>query len=360
MTKKRIFYTCRNVTGSFSAGLVVNLKYLEHNASSVDFLTNLKTTKGKEHIEAITGMKIDRQLNLFSDFYLNKAVNMKDWKEVYDSIDVSSLKDYDSLHIVGGLHFPQSGMTRHEKRANVFPNDRGQLKFKQTGLHIVNVMAIHKAHVMYDIPLHEFSYDCDELSSGLFQVPQNPKNYYNYHIYDMPQYNMTRLDCLQYYLMNKPLNTQLFEFEDSSDLFDLTFGYTVFDYGNRPNYCNYVDSMAEKFNSVNIFIKNSITGEDTSIDRFKYLDLVAKSKYTLILPSYDNDCFSLYRFVESVHLGCLPLIHTDCNISGVESTFNMNLSELVTDIPFTEKRRLDLIEYLRSKLIRVEKGFKGE
>lgn len=359
MAKKRLFYTCRNVTGNFSAGLVVNLKYLEYDSERVDFLTNLKTTKGKEHIESITGMKIANQINLFGDFYHNEAVNMKDWKEVYDALDVSGLKEYDSLHIVGGLHFPQSNMTRHEKRASIFPNDRGQLKFKQTGAHIVNVMAIHKAHVQYDIPLHEFSYDCDELCTGLFQVHQNKKNYHIYHIYDMPQYDMSRLDCLQYYLMNKPGSDSLFEFQDSNntDEHDLTFGYTVFDYGNRPSYCDYVNTMASKFKRVNLFVKNAITGEDTSIDRFSYLDLISKSKYTLILPSYDNSCFSLYRFIESIHHDCLPLIHPDCSIDQVENSFNVSLSDLKRTEPLSEDQRIEKLKYLKDKLMVIEKGF---
>lgn len=356
MAKKRLFYTCRNVTGSFSAGLVVNLKMLESDSSQIDFLTNLKTTKGKDHIESITGMKIANQVNLFGDFYHNDAMNMADWKEVYDSLDVSPLQIYDSLHIVGGLHFPQSNMTRHEKRASIFPNDRGQLKFKQTGAHIVNVMAIHKAHVQYNIPLHEFSYDCDELCTGLFQVPQNSANYHLYHIYDMPQYQMERLDCLQYYLKNKPVSSDHL-FEDDSESHDLTFGYTIFDYGNRPSFVEYVNTMASKFDKVNLFVKNAITGEDTSIDRFSYLDLISKSKYTLILPSYDNSCFSLYRFIESIHHDCLPLIHPDCSIEQVEQSFNVNLSDLKRTEPLQEEQRVEKLKYLKDKLLVIEKEF---
>lgn len=45
-----------------------------------------------------------------------------------------------------------------------------------------------------------------------------------------------------------------------------------------------------------------------------YLELIKYSKFTLIVPSYDVDCFSLRRFCESLVLGCIPLIYEKCNL----------------------------------------------
>lgn len=44
-----------------------------------------------------------------------------------------------------------------------------------------------------------------------------------------------------------------------------------------------------------------------------YMELIKRSKFTLIIPSYDVNCFSLRRFFESVTNGCVPLILSDCN-----------------------------------------------
>lgn len=348
---KRLIYTCRNITGAFSGGLLCNLKMLD--GSTIDLLTSNKTDQCKIHIEDSVGININQRLNLYGDYYLNTAKYLKDWNEVYNSLDVSPLQIYDAFHIFGGLHFPQSNITRFSKRANIFPADKGQLKFKQTGLHIINVLAIHKAHVLYDIPLHEFSYDSDELCSGLFQVNQNPSKYHLYHIYDMPHYNMYRLDSLQYYLLRKNLIP-------TDKIYDLTFGYTVFQYGNRPTYIDYVDKITCRFDNVNLYVKNAISGHDTSIPRDVYLNKISESRYTLIIPSYDNSCFSLYRFIESIHLDCLPLIHQDCNIDDVQRSFDVDLSILKTAIPFSEDNRLKLLEYFKSKFLVFEKNFIGE
>lgn len=348
---KRLFYTCRNVTGMFSKGLICNLQILEKNTTSLDFLTITSTNKSTKYIEEYTGLRINKTLNLYVDFYLTHAINMSSWQEVYDSLDVSALKDYDSLHIVGGLHFPQSNITRFSKRAGIFPADRGQLKFQQTAKHIINIMAIHKAHVLYNIPLHEFAYDSDEMSSNLFNVKQNPDNYHLYHIYDMPRYSMSRIDSLQYYLSHKVNDVDTKEH-------DLTFGYTIFSYGDRESYVEYVNYMISKFKNVNLYVKNAITKEDNSIDRDEYLSQISRSKYTLIIPSYDNTCFSLYRFIEAIHNDCLPIIHPRCAIDEVESSFNVDLKQLMITDAVSDDRRLELLTYLKSKFLVVEHGFK--
>jgi hypothetical protein len=164
---------------------------------------------------------------------------------------------------------------------------------------------------------------------------------------------MYRLDSLQYYLLRKNLIP-------TDKIYDLTFGYTVFQYGNRPTYIDYVDKITCRFDNVNLYVKNAISGHDTSIPRDVYLNKISESRYTLIIPSYDNSCFSLYRFIESIHLDCLPLIHQDCNIDDVQRSFDVDLSILKTAIPFSEDNRLKLLEYFKSKFLVFEKNFIGE
>lgn len=43
-----------------------------------------------------------------------------------------------------------------------------------------------------------------------------------------------------------------------------------------------------------------------------YMKIIAQSKLTLIVPSYDNRCFSLRRMYEALSVGCLPLILDTC------------------------------------------------
>lgn len=349
---KILFYTCRNVTGKFSKGLVCNFKILEKENKTIDFLMSTKTQKCKKYIESVANITINSAINLFGDYYLSDAVQMKSWKEVYDALDVSELKNYDSFYIMGGIHFPQSNLNRFSKRTRHFPNDRGQLKFIQNGKHIINVFALHKAHVLYDIPLHEFAYDSDEMSSNLFQVEQNLDNYHLYHIYDLPIYDMRRLDSLQYFLQEE---NQLYE--SNEKIYDFTFGYTVFSYGNRVHYSKDVYEIASKFGKVNLYTKNNVTNTDTSIDRDSYLYKLSQSKYTMILPAYDEKCFSLYRFIEALHNDCLPIIHRNCFTDDIDKSYNVDMSLLKTIYPFSESKRLELLEYFKNKFLVFEKGF---
>lgn len=347
-----VLYTARNITGAFSSGLICNMRLIETKHKDITLLTNRKTEQGKSFIEKTSGLHINNYVNYYDDFYMNTARHMKSWIDVYHSLDVSMFEKYDEIYIMGGLHFPQSDISRFSKRASTFPNDRGQMKFIQTGSHIVNALALHKAHVLLDKPLHEFVYDTDELSVNTFNLRQNPSKYNSYHIYDYPKYNLQRLDSLQYFFSKQSKSVI-----EEDKVFDFTFGYTVYKNGNRPSYVTFVNDISKRFDKVNMFVKNVITGENNVVDRDTYLNLISKSKFTLILPSYDNECFSLYRFIESIYNDCLPLIHPECNISDVEKSFDVDLKSLYSNNVIDENRRIELLNYMKDKFLIVDRGF---
>jgi hypothetical protein len=45
----------------------------------------------------------------------------------------------------------------------------------------------------------------------------------------------------------------------------------------------------------------------------EYMKFVKQAKFTLVIPSYDVNCFSLRRFFEALTNGCIPLILDTCN-----------------------------------------------
>lgn len=51
-----------------------------------------------------------------------------------------------------------------------------------------------------------------------------------------------------------------------------------------------------------------------------YLELLKSSRFTLIIPSYDSNCFSMRRFAEAISVGCVPLIHEDCKLYMFDET----------------------------------------
>jgi ABC-type xylose transport system substrate-binding protein len=164
---------------------------------------------------------------------------------------------------------------------------------------------------------------------------------------------MKRLDSLQYYLSKQNKN---FIEEQVEKEYDITFGMTDIQ-KFREKYFDDAKNVLSKFEKVNFYLLNKVTGEDTFIDRDQYLKKIAQSKYTIILPAYDSTCFSIFRLLESLQNDCLPLIHEDCYIKDVNKSYNTDLSELITDKPFSENDRIELLNKFKKVFLTVERKF---
>lgn len=351
-----IFYTTRSVGGREGKNIIHHMSVLQSQNDSVDLLTSAKTTAGQRMIEENAHMSINSQQNLYSDFYEQEAKLMGDWRTVYDNIDVTSLKSYSNLYLIGGLDLWRSNLTRTGKRSGIFPHDSGQLKFESVGIHCCNILALLKAHREYGIPLHELAFDPNEMAIGLFNPSVSTgDNYTLYHGYNIPSYEISRLDSLQYYFANLPVS--LFD-EESDKKYDFTFGYSMMPKSGREHYSDYITLVSQQFKSSNLYVKNSLTGEDTTLERDAYLSKIKQSRFTFMLPSYDNHCFSVYRFVEAIHNDCLPLIHPDCNLTDIMATFDIDLAPLVVTTAPSESNRVELLETLKDKVLPFKVGFK--
>lgn len=73
-------------------------------------------------------------------------------------------------------------------------------------------------------------------------------------------------------------------------------------------------------------IRNSDIGiivkkDSTYVSQTEYYDKLARSKFTLIIPSYDVTTFSIIRFLEAVSNHCLPLVLDTVNLTDLKNTF---------------------------------------
>lgn len=344
---KCLFYTTRAIAGREGHNISRHITILKHQYSQIDLLTSKKSDASKKLIESMAMIHINKNNDLYRLYYENQAKKFPTWMDIYNDLDVTPLREYDALHIIGGLDFHNSNIGRHQKRRGVFPHDSGQIKFESLGHHLTNILALLKAHREYGIPLHELAYDPNEMSCDLFHADVAVgNNYYLYHGYDIPKYNAHRLDSLQYYMENQ--KTSLFA--DNDKEYDFTFGYTVLDDSGRAHYPEYVNSIASQFSNYNLYCKNEFTGENTHVPGDIYLEKIRQSRFTFMLPSYDSHCFSNYRFVESLYSDCLPLIHPDCNIVDMNKSFNIDLSPLKTTVVPSEDDRLALLETYKNAM----------
>ena len=349
---KGAFFSTRSTSGREGNSVLLHSKILEKYCDEIYFLTTTKTNKSKEIIEDRFSYTIKESIFDYTEHYQD-VKTMSSWMEVYDSLDVSRFEDFSYLLLVGGIDLWRSNLTRGSNRNFVFPNDRGQLKFESTGKVLINVLALLKAHNEYDIPLHEINYDPNEMSYDLFHEDVSPKkNYHHYHGYDIPKYGMKRLDSNQCFLVKDMYTTE--------KSIDFVFGYTLLKKSEREHYKKYIDDLALNFDTAEIFTKNEYNGENTLLSRDEYIDKVSQAKYTFMLPSYDKHCFSPYRFIESLHQDCLPIIHPDCNITDVNTSFDVDLSELIVDRPFDDGERARLLSYYQDKFLTFKIGFAND
>jgi hypothetical protein len=73
-------------------------------------------------------------------------------------------------------------------------------------------------------------------------------------------------------------------------------------------------------------IRNSDVGiivkkDNTYVSQTEYYDKLARSKFTLIIPSYDITTFSIIRFLEAVSNHCLPLVLDTVDLTDLKNTF---------------------------------------
>lgn len=351
---KAVLYTTRAISGREGPNICRHFSIMEQ-FNSVDFLTYTWSDKSSKAIKRLSNLSINKNLIEHTEFYKDKGILLSDWEEVYRNLNVESLSKYDAIVMIGGLDFHNSYLGRNLSRVGKFPKDRGHMKWISMAVQLVNILAMLKAHRTYGIPFHEVAFDPNEMSCDLFNVEYSVNdNYYLYHGYDVPKFNMKRLDSLQYYFNKKSPSL----FSPGKNI-DFTFGYTILDDSKRKHYPAYIQEVARNFKEVHIHLKNEFTGENTLIPGNDYLQKIKRTKYTYMLPSYNIHCFSIYRFIESISNDCLPLIHPDCNIQDVSKSFDVDFSVLMRNKPFSENDRIEVLQQFKDKVLPFVENFKG-
>ena len=316
--------------------------------STCDYLSQVEPQRIFNHLDYI--LPIDEVVGFADDLFKSRHVyRSSDWMEVYKKIKVSKFEQYKKLFVVGGV-LKSPDFNRDSKLVGIFPHTKSCLKFRQVSDVLIDYLTILKIHNKFGTPIHELIFDPLEFSFDLVDDKLKPKkNHFTYHGYDIPDYGIRRLDSLQYHFSK-------FEDQEPSNQpkeLDFVFGYTAGWGSDRGKYQTFINRLSNKFENTSLFKKTDT--EDNTVNSDTYLWFISRSKYTLILPAYDTKCFSIYRLIESLQYNCLPLIHPDCHIEDVEKSYDVDLSPIVGDQIPSEKRRKELVEYLKFKFLTVTK-----
>lgn len=356
---KWLAYVAKSLTGRQSKSTLQHMLVIAEPGSQIDLLSSVKTDTAKNYINDYLNTNIN-VTNLFTSFYLDQIVTdktIKTWDQVYESIDVSCLQGYDAFFICANAESPSSNIQRGSKRGK-FPVDNVALRWVSMGSHLINLIAILKAHNLYGTPIHELLYDPNEMAYSEYHDDYKPKHeYFSYHGYDVPEYGLSRLDSLQVFFTNRN-KSNLFSFFEDEKEYDFTFGYAIFPSTDRSKYKQYLKDFSAQFAKSNLYVLDKVSGENTFIDTDSYFEKIKKSRFTYILPAADTKCFSIYRIIESLYQDCLPIINRDCSMQDVEASYGVDLSPLVLDAGVSESQRLELLEYYKSAFCKVERGLK--
>jgi len=355
MYNRGIFYCGRPITGFDCIRMLDHLTILETHCKEINHLSNTKTDSAKQAIQQYSGLTINKSINYFGDEYDIKFNKMDSWSDIYNALDVSCLKQYDVLYVMGSSCFRSSGFHRNGYAKDKFPSAMGKrdISFISHAVHYVNLLALLKAHHLYDIPLHEYSYDTDELPMNLYHESLRPtKNYHLYYGHSIPQYGAQRLDCTQYYLSKQ--TKSFFDVPDKT--IDFMGGYTNYN-DTRNLYAEEMEQITKQVTNSKIFVKDKKLGIDTFLAPDTYNNMLESTRFTMVFPAYDRNVISIDRTIGALYRDCLPLFHSSCNLDIVEETFGVDLKHLQTTLVPSESSRLESLGYLQDKILKYRVGF---
>jgi hypothetical protein len=125
----------------------------------------------------------------------------------------------------------------------------------------------------------------------------------NFFYYDNPRIQSRYLPFIEYSFLKEYVGINIKEQ-------DFVFGFGV-NSEDREFMYNEINKIKEQ--NINFFVKHKKEKINTLVNKHKYTELLKKSKFTLIIPSYEDTDFSYIRYWEALRESCIPLIHKTCH-----------------------------------------------
>lgn len=241
----------------------------------------------------------------------------KDWQEIYDTLDISSLPKFDKIIDFGtplSVSFKNINYDKLYKSKNCFTFVSIKKLYKY-------IVITSKIALTQNIEIEHHIMDPQELNYlDLYSNIENFK-YKRVFPYTSSLKNFTRDDTyLNYYKKNFIKN----DYTESDYKYDFTFGFTIVTKDRKTNLYDELNRVLKDndlLDTSNLYVLDKYNKIDTTINRDLYLNKISQSKFTLIMPAYDIETFSIFRYIESIYNGCVPLILDTNYLDEVKKDF---------------------------------------
>lgn len=303
LSSKFLFHTICDIAESF---------YIENKQNKVYFLSHYASKN-----RVLKLFEKEKRNVFFDDIILSRDFTDEldyhvydNWLEVYNTLDITCLPKFDEIIEVGSAlsegNRLQFGITNFD---NLFMS-KAQFKFISGRKQKENILLAYKIASTQHIKLTHFIIDPQEVNYNDFNF--KGIKYERFFPYKSTKFNFNKHNAF----LNSYIGNSTYEKE-----FDFTFGYTILtqDRSNSTNYLNEVLNSISKLKT-KIFLRDKYNNIDTFVKKDEYLDYIKKSRFTLIIPSYNEETFSAFRYIESIYSGCVPLILNTVDISEAEDS----------------------------------------
>ena len=249
---------------------------------------------------------------VYKDYFINTDYTQKDnWLDVYETLDISN---FPKVHKIIEIGSALSEVTKIQNGYMTYDSlfmNKNQFKYLSIRTNKEYIMLILKLLRRDRCNLDHYIIDPQEFN---YNDVVSDINYERFFGYTSDKIDFKRNDnFLKSFIQNGKAGEKIFDF---------TFGYTVLTKSRSDFDIDYlINKFTENNLKSNFYIKDKFKDIDTFITKDEYLEKIKQSKFTLIIPSYDKNTFSIFRYQESIMNGCIPLILDSCYLDEVKKDF---------------------------------------
>lgn len=359
-----LVYLNTNITGESKHNLRQSLAFLNEYKDKyrlIAFSMN-KTDRFLQSIIDDAGVKFDQVILKGYEFWDDFVTNYKfdKWRQFMDErYYLSELENVEHVVCVKGLLSKQGRIQRDLPHFNdKVIEGHANIKFVSNSRNIAGYISCLMLCKYRDIPFHELIYDTQETSANQIVADDvRPEFIHSYFLYDVKDYGYKRIDSMNYF--NRYV-------AGAHDIFNKDIDIAMSYVAVTKDRAKINDKIHDLFHRLEgIFPQTELLRghKKLNMPRPEYLAMIARSRYTLIIPAYNDREMSIFRFIESINLGCLPLITEDVFTEDFIRTYDLDIDKVdaisvkydCSNLQsFTEEERIELICYFKHKVCRVQ------